>query len=926
MDTQFDDIGGVNVLAPGPTAAVVGTSVVVAIAVQGVGTNGGRAPLLRWRRDSAVGESFVQAEIDAPGFFAQRPGLVALANGELHALAIAPPNYPNGGAGLLQYISKDGGLHWSEAVNLGGDLPSGQAGLNGVAVCATGPASYHAFAVGTGGTFWHYVVDPANGSSTGGFDPGGMMWDALRTHVPAAAVRWNGSAIAQMDIFVVGTDATIWHAWSRTGRPDDWTWSPMPESALQFDPNQNGLCAVAAPDGVRLDVFAASHDGTLWRWTQRDYANAGWEGNGAIALSGSQVWDGVPGAAWVGDQMTAQLQVYAVGMDSSLSQWILDPQAPTWNAVISPPNLAPANACAVVWLPGREDPDVFAIMASNNLLHWPAAGSELNQGLSAPPSTTNWAGNRSMYPSVIFDPGTLGELTSCVTRADRRKRSARAVGSFWSFTDDPLCDPGGYMVRTERLASLIDGVIVHGGQPVPGVLSTATLTEFAGKPRHHLVHVEAGMKLRHLCEMLDRSFGWAVPTMGGSAGQAVAGVVSNGVHGGDFDRPPVADMVRAIHLVGPDGTQYWIEPTVGFTDRRALAPRLAPFGIVPEHIVQDDDWFNSVLVSMGCMGIVYSYVLEVVDQYWLHQTRTPGSWERDVRPLLQRRSPRLFGSADATQAPNRYIEITLNPNREADGSHHCVLTTRHEVPRPPEPTPPTGPSGLQSILDLLVSAFGRFTRNPSDATAGDVAALALNALAKGGGAREFGAIEDLLLNLFWSQGTLVDKSWLVMAGAGDGGPFKSLSVAAVFDATGDLYLQYIDEAFAIVDRLLDYNKPVGGIFSLRFTEGTRAYLGMQRFALNCHVEMDLLRGLDANQDVLHELEQLAYRLGGITHWGMFQELTDVGGLVEAYYGARKTPTGESAIDAWRRIRHVLTADGKHTAFDNAFSRRCGLSR
>ena len=39
------------------------------------------------------------------------------------------------------------------------------------------------------------------------------------------------------------------------------------------------------------------------------------------------------------------------------------------------------------------------------------------------------------------------------------------------------------------------------------------------------------------------------------------------------------------------------------------------------NIHYDDDWFNSVLVSMGSMGIIYSLVVEVVPQYDLVDTR-----------------------------------------------------------------------------------------------------------------------------------------------------------------------------------------------------------------------------------------------------------------------------------------------------------------
>jgi hypothetical protein len=41
----------------------------------------------------------------------------------------------------------------------------------------------------------------------------------------------------------------------------------------------------------------------------------------------------------------------------------------------------------------------------------------------------------------------------------------------------------------------------------------------------------------------------ALPTLGGSNGQALAGVISTSTHGGDWNQPPFPDIVRAVHLV-----------------------------------------------------------------------------------------------------------------------------------------------------------------------------------------------------------------------------------------------------------------------------------------------------------------------------------------------------------------------------------------
>jgi hypothetical protein len=37
-------------------------------------------------------------------------------------------------------------------------------------------------------------------------------------------------------------------------------------------------------------------------------------------------------------------------------------------------------------------------------------------------------------------------------------------------------------------------------------------------------------------------------------------------------------------------------------------------GLDPANLNYDDNWFDSVLVSIGTMGIIYSFIVEVVDQ------------------------------------------------------------------------------------------------------------------------------------------------------------------------------------------------------------------------------------------------------------------------------------------------------------------------
>lgn len=81
---------------------------------------------------------------------------------------------------------------------------------------------------------------------------------------------------------------------------------------------------------------------------------------------------------------------------------------------------------------------------------------------------------------------------------------------------------------------------------------------------------------------------WALPTLGGAGGQSIAGAFSTSTHGGDVRLPPIADAVAAIHLVGCEGRQYWIEPAPAksgapLTDTARLQARLPDVTLIRDN-------------------------------------------------------------------------------------------------------------------------------------------------------------------------------------------------------------------------------------------------------------------------------------------------------------------------------------------------------
>jgi FAD/FMN-containing dehydrogenase len=257
----------------------------------------------------------------------------------------------------------------------------------------------------------------------------------------------------------------------------------------------------------------------------------------------------------------------------------------------------------------RHRVDAFVTGDGNSLLQWPGGG--LENARTGP--WINWTTNHPTNAAGVLRPDSLEELVNIVQEAERLGRNVRAVGTGWSNSDAAVTE--GYVVETDLLnAELTD------------VLGTSLNAFGAGKS---LVHVEAGIKLDTLISLVF-SRGFELKTFGGSSGQSLAGALSTSVHGMDVDRGPVPDMVRVIHLVGPGGVEHWIEPTEAITTRAALKNALS---LPDENIHYDDDWFYSVLVSMGSLGIIYSLIVEVDPKYALRQMRENIDWA-DIKARL----------------------------------------------------------------------------------------------------------------------------------------------------------------------------------------------------------------------------------------------------------------------------------------------------
>ncbi|MFC7532443.1 hypothetical protein [Actinoplanes sp. GCM10030250] len=573
---------------------------------------------------------------------------------------------------------------------------------------------------------------------------------------------------------------------------------------------------------------------------------------------------------------------------------------------------------------------------------------------------SNWAGDVIVErPERRYYPGTREDLIAIIGDAERQQppQRVRASGSHWSFSDIAVSPD--WFVETHDLRATLYDVI-------PAALTARARQELldqdGAEPVHSYYHVEAGITIHDLNLRLDRrdlpkadrewarmpvdaitgpwpgaNKRWALPTMGGAAGQTLAGAISTGVHGGDHDLPPMADMIVAVHLIGTGGQQWWIERDTAITDPGHVR-RLLP-GVEYRACTE---LFDAVLVSAGRMGIVYAYVVRVVEQFGMEQTTRASTWEDEAAGL---RPP--FGAFQDT----RFLEALLVPYADRHGRHTCHLTTRRTIPVPEKGTGPHGPDFfgllcrhstitpvvlvliavtvlamavswlipvigpilvslegliLLGLLGLLIFARGSL---------GDLVARACNLANRLGRSALVRRAIETVFNRFRPSVTQSDVGYELMDLSETGGDcYRADPMEVFFDAATGAHADFLEQdVFPAFVRSAKAGRTVAGYVSLRFTRRSSALLAMQQGDPTASIEIALLKGVEGNTEILHALQAAALRRGATIHWGQRNTID-----------AAAVAAGYPRLGLWRKRLAEVIGDGNPGTFDNAYCAARGL--
>lgn len=631
----------------------------------------------------------------------------------------------------------------------------------------------------------------------------------------------------------------------------------------------------------------------------------------------------------------------------------------------------------------------------------------------------NWYGNQVRPVIGVNRPTSLDELVDAVRTAERLNVRLGVTGSRWSYSDCVVARGTPLMVDIAGLNRVLTHVLPHAllerrfgfasvlnartintldavGRVRVDLLSTSS-NALRLRAEDRLVHVEAGINLIDLNCWLDSSTPpRALATLGGSNGQTLAGAINTSTHGANADMPPIPDLVRAIHLVGPGGKQWWIEPDrMRITDESAMRELMSRGVLDPcLELRYDDALFDAALVSMGRAGVVYSYVVEVVQRHVLQQDTTLTPWPA-VRQQI--RDDVLAPGV----SPPWVLEISMNPTTPM-----CWVTTRSpsrlEVdPRTPPsdglspvaiaalgtlfglsvPLLPGAPLVVGGALGAVLGGFGvyfarrtaeliRIFTNPFEwwrigeverelrlmeqmfAAIEDIIEVVRTAVEGGDAEAVEGALADAmphLLSVMWQVGfygvdgrviidtiqnlfTNIDqrppgttraKSYQIMTQQDDcmasgymppahtpprrHPPLIRLIHSQEYIVPADALIPFTDDVLEIARDIRDRDAFIL-IINLRFTQATRASLGIQQHSISGHIELWTIREMPGNEEFFERVQSLVDEYEAIPHWGHVHVAEDLRGRYPRH------SEWAAAIDA------IARADGNPNTFRDRFTR------
>ncbi len=481
----------------------------------------------------------------------------------------------------------------------------------------------------------------------------------------------------------------------------------------------------------------------------------------------------------------------------------------------------------------------------------------------------NWSGSQVVRPKHLRRPTTLAELQEILREAAGRGGRVKPVATGLSFSD---------ILQGDDTLLEVTALL---GEPDSGTLLALEPELWRAPSPAPLVRIAAGARIRQLNAALARA-GLAFGNLGGYDGQTMIGAISTSTHGSGLTLGPLASAVRSLDLVTSDGSLMRVEPSRGLTDPAKFKRRYGS----SMTLIQSDDWFFPVVVSMGCMGVIYSVTMAVSPAYRLYERRRIRAFSEVERELASLAPLKAF----------RNYEVVIAPYRRLDGDFDCLVTERNvaspELPRMPLPRGRQAAESLTFLASTQHAVIELMGNEPRMISA--VLRAGLEALETG-------------------PEPHIDDSFLVY-NVGFVNTAHVLSGEYFFPLRGGAFLRAVRGLLDVVEQNARAGIHQPSPLALRFVAGSRAPLSMARAEPHCTVEIAIFSGFPRAAEALLSYERLCLSLGGRPHWGQMHELTGRAGWLASAY---------PQLQKWLQAYRYFNARG---TFDNHFTDRLGLSR
>ena len=550
----------------------------------------------------------------------------------------------------------------------------------------------------------------------------------------------------------------------------------------------------------------------------------------------------------------------------------------------------------------------------------------------------NQIANQVVEPLYYFKPNDLinknsEDVTTVVgilQKAIRSGNTVKAAGSGHSYSD--VATTPDFFIDTHNLnkpASKNDPIQ---GQLSQEILKSGSLTfahekmnwpDYNPEKNRALFETEAGITIANLNNVLcDREVGMI--NMGGYDGQTIMGAISTSTHGSGITLPPFPDLLRSLVLVTTgkwNGTtisgreaqggvyMYRIEPTNGITDAQKYKNENI-------QLIQDDDCFNSVICSMGCMGVIYSIVIEVMQKYWLSETRTMSTLDKVLEMLSSPKDQK--GALPSALTNIRNLEVLVHPYpmkgleviemdpKQSPEAYYpyfkCLVTERNIVPEGTKQRDEKPRNFFMQLLSKFEFSF-EFTVDLLNTFPKLTPVILDSALT--------GLVDKDYVNLYWKIYDL---------GLNQNAGFATEIGFSLQDESGN----YTNENFKkAVDKIhcIAQNARINGEqyqtspFSLRFVKSSNAHLSMMQGVNTCMIEMDMITGTYGGPEIMMRYQNNMYEFGGRPHWGLeFDNLSGANNFIADMY---------PKLDKWLSVYNQFNSNG---TFNNKFTDRLGFTK